>query len=89
MCRLNVKFALGQNVPDSFTNRIVGFILGETRAQSSSTSSVHVFTLFPHIIVFVIINSHQSVQIPVNAFHIRRLNCYLGSSYRRRCRELA
>ena len=26
MCRLNAKFALGQNVPDSFTNRIVGFI---------------------------------------------------------------
>ena len=37
MCRLNANFALGQNVPDSFTNRIVGFILGETRAQSSST----------------------------------------------------
>ena len=32
MCRLNVKFALGQNVPDSCTNRIVGFILGETCA---------------------------------------------------------
>ena len=38
MCRLNAKFALGQNVLDSFTNRIVGFILGETRAQSSSTN---------------------------------------------------
>ena len=25
MCRLNAKFAFGQNVPDSFTNRIVGF----------------------------------------------------------------
>ena len=37
MCRLNAKCALGQNVPDSFTNRIVGFILGETRAQGSST----------------------------------------------------
>ena len=37
MCRLNAKFALGQNVPDSFTNRIVGFILGETRAQGRST----------------------------------------------------
>ena len=37
---------------------------------------MHVFTLFPHIIVFVIINSHQSVQSPVNAFHIGRLNCY-------------
>ena len=37
MCRLNAKFALGQNVPYLFTNRIVGFILGETHAQSSST----------------------------------------------------
>ena len=37
MCQLNAMFALDQNVPDSFTNRIVGFILGETRAQSSST----------------------------------------------------
>ena len=37
MCRLNAKFALGQNVPDSFTNRIVGFTLGETRAHGSST----------------------------------------------------
>ena len=37
MCRLNAMFALDQNVPDSFTNLIVGFILGETRAQSSST----------------------------------------------------
>ena len=37
MCRLNAKFALGQNVPDWFTNRIVGFILGETRAHGSST----------------------------------------------------
>ena len=34
---INAKFALGQNVPDLFTNRIVGFILGETHAQSSST----------------------------------------------------
>ena len=32
MCRLNAKFALGQNVPDSFTNRIFGIILGETHA---------------------------------------------------------
>ena len=23
MCRLNAKFALGQNVPDSFTNRML------------------------------------------------------------------
>ena len=37
MCRLNAKFALGQNVPYLFTNRIVGFILGETQAQSGST----------------------------------------------------
>ena len=37
MCRLNAKFALGQNVPDLFTNRFVGFILGETRAQGRST----------------------------------------------------
>ena len=37
MCRLNAKFALGQNVPDSFTNRIVGFILGETCAQGRSS----------------------------------------------------
>ena len=37
MCRLNAKFALGQNVPDSFTNRIVGLFLGETRAHGSST----------------------------------------------------
>ena len=27
---------------------------------------------------FVITNSHQSVQIPVNSFHIRRFNCYWG-----------
>ena len=39
---------------------------------------MHVFTLFPHIIVFVIINSRQSVQIPVNAFHIRRLVTWGG-----------
>ena len=37
MFRLNAKLALGQNVPCSFTNRIVGFILGETRAQGRST----------------------------------------------------
>ena len=37
MCRLNAKFALGQNVLDSFTSRIVGFILGETCAQGRST----------------------------------------------------
>ena len=37
MYRLNAKLASGQNVPDSFTNRIVGFILGETRAQGRST----------------------------------------------------
>ena len=37
MCLLNAKFALGQNVPDLLTNRIVGIILGETHAQSSST----------------------------------------------------
>ena len=37
MCRLNAKFALDQNVPDSFTNRIVGFILGETCAEGRST----------------------------------------------------
>ena len=37
MCRLNAKFALGQNVPDSFTNRIVGYILGETRDQGRFT----------------------------------------------------
>ena len=36
MCRLNTKFSLSQNVPDSFTNRIVGFILGETCAQDRS-----------------------------------------------------
>ena len=36
MCRLNAKFALGQNVPDSFTNQF-GFILGETCAQGRST----------------------------------------------------
>ena len=28
MCGLNAKHALGQNVPDLFMNRIVGFILG-------------------------------------------------------------
>ena len=39
---------------------------------------MRVFTLFPHIKDFVIINSHQSVQFPVNAFQIRRLYCYLG-----------
>ena len=41
---------------------------------------MHVFTLFAHIIFFffVITNSHQSVQIPVYSFHIRRLNCYWG-----------
>ena len=27
---------------------------------------------------FVITNSHQSVQIPVYSFHIRRLNCHWG-----------
>ena len=32
MDRLNAKLALGQNVTDSFTNRIVGFILRETLA---------------------------------------------------------
>ena len=37
MYRLNAKFALGQNVKDSFTNRIVGFILGETSAQGRFT----------------------------------------------------
>ena len=37
MKRLNAKLALGQNVLDSFTNRIVCFILGETRAQGRST----------------------------------------------------
>ena len=37
MYRLNAKLALCQNVPDSFTNRIVGFILEETRAQGRST----------------------------------------------------
>ena len=37
MCRLNAKFALGQNAPDSFTSRIVGFILEETCAQDRST----------------------------------------------------
>ena len=36
MYRLNAKFALGQNMQDSFTNRIVGFILGETCAQGRS-----------------------------------------------------
>ena len=36
MCRLNAKFALGQNVPDSFTNRIVGFILPGRNARSGS-----------------------------------------------------
>ena len=46
------------------------------------------FTLFLRVIVFVIINSHQSVQIPVNTFHIRRL-VTLVSSCHRRCRELA
>ena len=37
MYRLNVKLALDQNVPDLLTNRIVGFILGETHAQGRST----------------------------------------------------
>ena len=37
MCRLNAQFALGQNVPDSFTSHIVGFILGETCAQFRET----------------------------------------------------
>ena len=37
MYRLNAKLAVGQNVPDQFTNRIVAFILGETRAQGRST----------------------------------------------------
>ena len=37
MYRLDAKLALGQNVPDSFTNHIVGFILGETHAQGRST----------------------------------------------------
>ena len=38
MCRLNAQFALGQNVPDSFTSHIVGsVILGETCAQGRST----------------------------------------------------
>ena len=37
MYRLNDKLIFGQNVPDSFTNRIVGFILGETHAQDRST----------------------------------------------------
>ena len=37
MYRLNAKFALGQKVSDSFTNRIVGFNLEETRAQGRST----------------------------------------------------
>ena len=32
MCRLNVKFVLAKNFPDSFTSRIVGFSLGETYA---------------------------------------------------------
>ena len=27
MCRLNAQFALGQNVPDSFTSHIVGLLL--------------------------------------------------------------
>ena len=34
---IKCQVALGKNVPNSFTNRIVGFILGETHAQSSST----------------------------------------------------
>ena len=37
MCRLNAKFALGQNFMGSFTNRILGFILRETCAQGRST----------------------------------------------------
>ena len=37
MCRLDTQFALGQNVPDSFTSDIVGFISGETCAQGRST----------------------------------------------------
>ena len=37
MCRINAKFALGQNVWDSFTSRFVSFILGETFAQGRST----------------------------------------------------
>ena len=37
MCRLNAQFALGRNVPDSFTSHIVGFISGETCAQGRST----------------------------------------------------
>ena len=40
MYRLNAKLALGQNVPDLFTNRIVGFILGETRPQGRFNTSV-------------------------------------------------
>ena len=34
---LKAKLALGQNVLDSFTNHIVGFILGEIRGQGRST----------------------------------------------------
>ena len=37
MYQLNAKLALGQNVPDSFIDSIVGFILGETCAQGRST----------------------------------------------------
>ena len=35
MYRLNAKLALSQNVPDSFTNRIVGFILGRNPRSGS------------------------------------------------------
>ena len=34
---------------------------------------MHDFTLFLHISFEILTNSHQSVQIPVNAFHIRGL----------------
>ena len=37
MYLLNAKLALGKNIPDSFKNRIVGFIIGETHAQGRST----------------------------------------------------
>ena len=34
---IKCQCALGQNVPNSFTSRIVGFIFGETCAQGRST----------------------------------------------------
>ena len=56
--------------------------------QFAATLIHRLCTFLLYFPIFVIINTHQSVQIPVNAFHIRRLVTW-GSSYPRRCRELA